>query len=392
MILNNSTYPIGLDISDLSLKLIQLNKVRDKIKIQALSKLNLPPGTITKGEIKNKAELLKAIKTILSAPRFGKISSEEAVVCLPESKTFIKLIEVQKSPNALADVIGSEIEKHVPLSKNEIFYDWQVIEETNDKYSILIGAAPKEIVNQYTSILDEAKLSPIALEIEPMAIARSLLKEEKPNPQPAASGAKAKSMAGPNYGLIDIGADHTCLIFYARNTILFTSNMPISGQAVTAKIAEALNITKEQAEKAKILCGMDEAKADGVVRGILAETIENLIIKIKEAIQYYENYFRQYGPLNQILLSGGGANITNLAKIISQELSIEVKLADALINIDEEADKFSDFFMEKPALDPKTAKAKPDSQEKNLTIQQNSSSSYATAIGLALRGIFIDEY
>ena len=62
LLTNNSAYPIGLDISDLSLKLVQLNKVRDRIKIQALSKLSLPKGIIISGEITNKPELIKAIK------------------------------------------------------------------------------------------------------------------------------------------------------------------------------------------------------------------------------------------------------------------------------------------------------------------------------------------
>lgn len=388
LLTKNSTYPVGLDISDLSIKLVQFNKIRDKIKIQALGKLNLPKGVIVKGEINNKLELIKAIKKIMSAPTFGKTSSEEVVVCLPESKTFIKLIEVQKSPNALADIIGGEIEKHVPLSKSEIYYDWQIIEELADKYFILIGAAPKEIVNQYTAMLDEAKLSPAALEIEPVAIARSLLKEETPGQR----NFGAKNKTGANYGIIDIGADHTCMIFYSLNTILFTASMPISGEEITAKISNALNLTVEQAEKAKIICGMDETKANGVIKEILAETIKNLLAKIKEAIQYYENYFSQYGPLDKILLSGGGANITDLARIMSQELSIEIAMADALKNINENQDKFNEFFLEKHSLDLKAAKLASDCQEKNLSIKQNSSSTYATAIGLALRGIFIDEY
>lgn len=389
---NSSTYPIGLDISDSSLKLVQLNKVRDKIKIQALSKLNLAPGIITKGEIKNQTELIKAIKKLISAPLLGKTSSEEVVVCLPESKTFIKLIEIQKSPNALADIVGSEIEKHVPLAISEIYYDWQIIEDLTDKYFVLIGAAPKVIVNQYTAMLDEAGLSPVALEIEPVAIARCLLKEEAPNLKSITGGVKTKLETGINYGLIDIGADHTCLIFYSKNTILFTVNMPISGEEITAKISKALTITKEQADKVKIICGMDEAKAEGIIKKILAETIENLVAKIKEAIQYYDNYFNQYGPLNQILLSGGGANITNLVKIIGQELSIEVKMANALININEEQNKFNEFFIEKHVLALKAAKLGSPGQGKNLSIQQNSSSTYATAIGLGLRGLFIDEY
>lgn len=387
-----STYPLGLDISDLSLKLVQLNKVRDKIKIQALGKLNLPKGIITKGEIKDKPELIKAIKKIVSNPTFGKTSSEEVIVCLPESKTFIKLIEIQKSPNALADIIGSEIEKHVPLAIGEIYYDWQIIKDSVDKYSVLIGAAPKEIVNQYTAMLDEAKLSPVALEIEPVAIARCLLKEEAPNLKSGISEKKIKAGASLNYGLIDIGADHTCMIFYSANTILFTASMPISGEKITTKISESLAITRDQAEKAKIICGMDEAKAAGVIKEILADTIKNLIIKIKEALEHYENYFSQCGPLNQILLSGGGANITNLTNIIAQELTIEVQLANSLNNLYEDRDKFAGYLAKKSSHNLKTTKLVSPDEEKNLIVKQDSSSAYATAIGLALRGIYIDQY
>ncbi len=388
---NGSTCPIGLDLSDLSIKLVQLDKRRDKIKIQALSKLNLAQGIIVNGEIKDKPELIKAIKKIIADPQYGKISSEEVVACLPESKTFIKLIEIQKSPNSLADIIGSEIEKHVPMELNEIYYDWQIIQELPDKYLVLIGAAPKNIVNQYTDLLDEAKLSPIALEIEPISICRCLLKEETASLKPITFGAKAKVDASLNYGIIDIGANHTCMIFYSGNTILFTVSMPISGEEITSKISQALNLTKEQAEKAKIICGLDENKANGVIKEILADNLGSLVEKIKEAVLFYENYFSQRGALSQILLCGGGANIPNLEKIISKEFSVEVGLADALTNLSEEKNKFDEIFIEKHTLNLKSAKLDSDDKQKNLSVKQNSSATFTTAFGLALRGIFIDE-
>ena len=388
---NNSAYPIGLDISDLSIKLVQLNKRHNKIKIQALGKLSLPQGVVAGGEIKNKTELIKAIKKIISSPLYGKVSSEEVVACLPESKTFIKLIEIQKSPNLLADIIGQEIEKHVPMVLNEIYYDWQIIEELADKYFVLIGAAPKNIINQYTEMFDEAKLSPVALEVEPTSICRCLLKEEASSQEPITFGDKTKIDASLNYGIIDIGANHTCMIFYSGNAILFTASMPISGEEITAKISQALNLTKEQAEKAKIICGLDENKADGVIKNILADTLKNLIEKIKEAISFYENYFHQRGSLNQILLCGGGANIPNLEKIISKELSIEVKLADALTNLSEAKNKFDEIFTEKHTLSLKLAELDSDDKQKKLSIEQNYSTTFTTAFGLALRGIFIEE-
>ncbi len=371
--------------------MVQLNKIGNKIKIQAIGKYNLSKGIIENGEIKNKAEVIKAIKKIMSSPMYGQVSSEEIIACLPESKTFIKLIEIQKSPNSLADIIGSEIEKHVPLSLDEIYYDWQVIEEQPDKYLVLIGAAPKNIVSQYTQMLDEAKLITLALEIEPIAICRCLLKEEAANIKSATAKVATNTTAKLNYGILDIGANHTCMIFYSGNTILFTVSMPISGEEITYKISQTLNLTKEQAEKAKIICGLDQTKANGVIRDILSDTIKNLVAKIKEAIAYYENYFEHRGPLNKILLCGGGANIAGLEKIIGQEFSIEVNLADALINIDEIKNQFNDFFIEKHSLNLKGVKIDGADKEKNLTIRQNASATFTTAFGLALRSILIDE-
>ncbi len=389
MLTNNSSYPLGIDVSDLSLKVVQLDKIRGKIKIQAIGKLDLPKNIVVNGEIKNKPELVKAVKKIVAAPTYGKVSSEEVVACLPESKTFIKLIEVQKCPNLLSDIIGLEIEKHIPLSANEIYYDWQVIDELSDKYHILIGAAPKEIVNQYTEMFDLAGLSPIALEIEPEAIARCLLKEEAKDEKSASS--KNKTDKGFNYGIIDIGANHTSMIFYSGKTILFTVSIPITGEEISTKIAQTLNLTPEQAEKAKIICGLDEKKANGVIKEILHDNLKNLLEKIKEAVTYYENYFSQCGPLNQILLCGGGANIPDLPRIIGQQFSLEVKLADALVNLNEDRNNFDEVFTEKHSLSLGTVNAKTENGKNSLSIKQNSSATFATAFGLALRGIFIDE-
>jgi len=72
---------------------------------------------------------------------------------LPETKTFIKLIEVSKTPNPISETIEHEIEKHIPVPINEIFYDWQIIDERANKQRILIGVAPQNIVNQYISLI-----------------------------------------------------------------------------------------------------------------------------------------------------------------------------------------------------------------------------------------------
>ncbi len=372
---NNSHNPIGLDISDLSLKLVQLKNSGRKIKIQALGKIDLEDGLIKNGEIKNKQATAKAINKLIAKPKIGTISSRDVVACLPEAKTFIKLIKIEKSPNNIADIIGTEIQKYIPMSIKEIFVDWQIIGEQEDKYLVLIGAAPQNIVNQYINLLNEAKLSVSALEIESTAICRSILAEESP---------KFKGAYNKNYGIIDIGAKRTSMIIYSKNTIVITISIPISGLEITRRIAKTLDIKNKQAEKAKIICGLDKNKAQGIISDILSDMIKNLNNKINETINFYNNHYHNLGPLNEFILCGGGANIKNLSQIISQAHKINTRDGNPFINLNEPPEKLSKNFIETHKLDI------PISKNKNISIKQNSSLSYTTAIGLALRNIFID--
>ncbi len=373
---SKTNYPIGLDISDLSIKMVQLKKSGDKIKIQALSKIDLPKGLVEMGEIKNKTEMIKKIKEIILKPKFGSVNSSEVVACLPDAKTFIKLIEVDKSLNNLADIMPAEIEKHIPMSSKEIFYDWQLIKETADKYLILIGAAPQNIINEYIDLFNEAKLSISALEIESTAICRSLLAEENP---------KNKNLPQKNYAIIDIGAKRSCMVIYAQNSIVMSIGMPISGEIITEKISKTLEIKYEQAEKAKIICGLDKSKAQGIICEILSDMLSELNNRIKNSLEFYNNHYPNLGPINEIILCGGGANIKNIDQYISQYHAINSSLGNTFINLSESAENLSQNFTETHNLNIKLINK---DKNENLALKQNTGLTYTTAVGLALRNIF----
>lgn len=367
----------GLDISDLSLKIAQLNKMGDKIRITGLGKKDLPLGVIENGEIKDKEILIKVINELISKPQYGSITSREVVACLPETKTFIKLIEVEKTPNKLADVIENEIEKHIPFSISEMYYDWQIVKEDDDKIFVVVGAAPKNIVDQYIEILTEAKISVVALEIESEAICRALLKEESVN----------LGQASKNYGIIDIGATRTSMVIYANNSIILSVTMPISGEDATRRIAKILEIKNEQAEKAKIICGLDRMQAQGIISDILSDMINELINKIEGVLEFYRDNYENLGAINEILLCGGGSYIKDLDKIITDKLSIQARKGTIFTNITSE-EKLANILLETHNLN---IASKKDKKEQSLSIKQDSGLTYTTAIGLALRNIFIDK-
>jgi len=371
--------PIGLDISDTSLKLVQLKKKGNKIKIQAMGRIELPIETIVNGEIKNQRAFIESLEKLLSKPKFGNITSAEAITCLPESKTYIELIKINKSSNQLENVIESEMEKYFPIPATELYYDWQIINEDKNYYHVLIGAAEKTIIQQYTNALNKAKISVIALEIESVAICRSLLIEEAP---------KTKIKQFKNYFIVDIGYNRTNLIAYANNSIVFSVSIPASGKEITKQIAEILEISEDQAEKAKIICGLDETIAKGIIKKILSKTLDTITSRIESALDFYNSNYGDLGPISEIILSGGGSNIKDLDKIISDTIKIETKNGNIFTHLDKEfSDSFSKNLIETHDLKPETINGL---ENIKLSVKQSTSSGYATAIGLSLRNIFIN--
>lgn len=375
----SSKYPVGLDISDYSLKLIQLNKKgRDAIDIQAISRVELPKGVIENGEILSQEKLIESIKTLFIEPKKGKITSREVVVCLPETKTYLKLIKIEKSPNQINQIIESEIEKNIPIPINEIYYDWQIVESGKQFDSVLVGACSRKIVNQYIDSLKKAKLSILGLEIEAIAISRSLLKEE--------SIKTRKPEKQNNYLIIDIGKKRTSMFVYSKNTILFTQSLPLSGELITSKIAKSLEIEEDQAEKAKIICGLDKTKAKGIIRNILSDTIDNIVEKIDDSLSYFNTHFSDRGPIDQILICGGGSNIKNIANYIEESVSIKSENGDSMTNLNIKSADINDFFIESYKI--KSDFSNDTSDSKSISITQDNKLTYTTAIGLALRNIF----
>ncbi|MFH0891990.1 MAG: type IV pilus assembly protein PilM [Candidatus Falkowbacteria bacterium] len=354
-------YPLGLDISDLSLKFVQLDEIKNNISLKNFGRIDLPNSLIEGGVINDEKAVISAMTELLKNKNLSGSGKIEVTACLPETKTFVKLIEVENSLNDLADMVRAETEKYIPISLKDMYLDWQTIKNLPDKKLILVGAAPRNIVDQYVRVLKGANFSISSLEIESTAICRGLLETESPW-----YGGAYDS----NYCLIDFGAKRSSLIIYSKNTIALSVSLPISGEAVTADIAKTLELDKPQAEKAKVVCGLDKSKAKGIISDILAKKIDELILRIKEALSFFNENYSERGKVDEIILCGGGANIKKLDTIISDAVAVKTTIGNAFTNL--------------KIPDEKTG-------DKSPTISQNASLTYVTAIGLALRSIFLEK-
>ena len=160
----------GLDISDLSLKIIKLKKKRGISSLASFGEAEIKPGIIKGGEIKDEEKLAQIIREAIKKVRGEKLKTRYVVVSLPEEKAFLQVIQMPKVPEEdLRSAVIYEAENYIPTPIEEVYLDYQIVPPVYDHLDhldVLIAALPKKTVEPYLSALKLAGLQPKVLEIE----------------------------------------------------------------------------------------------------------------------------------------------------------------------------------------------------------------------------------
>lgn len=344
----------GLDISDLSIKIVQFQKKGKLLDLVSVGSKKMPDKLVVNGEIQDEDELAKVVKQAVAEVKGAKIAKNRVICNLPEEEVFIRVIQLPKmKEQEIEKAIYWEIENHIPLKIDEVYLDWHVIgdaKEKEDKMNVIFAAAPQGLVTSYLGFLKKAGLKPVALEPESMALVRSLIKEEK-NPKPVL--------------IVDLGETGSNFVVFSGEAASFTSRFKVSGNAITEAISKELKVGKEEAIKFKIKYGL--VKEESVYQA-LEPVVAALAKDIKDSINYYIDHIADVRHLDrnisQIILCGGDSLLIGLPEFLSQKLVLPVKFGNPWINI-------SPFV-------PKNAQ--------KLGLSYKTSLSYAVAFGLALRG------
>lgn len=321
----------GLDIGDLSLKLMRLQKKvggfgrPDSYTVKTMRVLEMPPGIIVNGEIQQPELVRKKLLFLLGKDKskFEPIETPWVVANLPEPKSFLKLIEVQ-SEIEMSDKedILYQAEKHLPFDLEDTYLDWQMINRDEKKQitRILIGAIPKVIADSYTYLLESVDLQPFALEVEALTLARALI-------------TAGKEYHNEARAILDLGATRSCLIIYDHNTLQFSMNIDFSGELINTALTQELKMEYADAENMKIKQGLSQVKGSPRYLTVLTRLTTKLSDDIKRAMDFYREHFPNPNPITHITMAGGVANLTNLDDFLSRKLKISTHPGNAWKNL-----------------------------------------------------------
>ena len=349
----------GLDISDLSLKVAQLEKKQQGFRLASYGGGELAEGVIKGGEIKDEEKLASSIQRALQQVKGKKIHTRYVVAALPEEKAFVQVVQLPRmKKEEMMAAIRFQAESYIPYPIDTVYLDFAVIPPMRNHLNhvdVLVASLPRQVVDMYVSVLKKAGLVPLVLEIEAIALTRAVIE---------------KGVAPMPVLVVDIGQARTKVSIFSGYSVRFTTSLSICSQQFTDAVARALHVDAEKAEDFKRQYGLytpEDALGQEVFQAVVPVATD-FIEQISKYIEYYETHVPHQHLANpqkkikKIMLCGGGANLKGPPEFLMRALKIEVAVGNPWVNI-----------------------LSPDTQELPL-LSLPESLSWSTALGLALRG------
>src|SRR5436853_132355 len=173
--------------------------------------------------------------------------------------------------------------------------------------STAMVAAKKDMINDYTSVVSEAGLTPVVVDVDAFAVQNSFeVNYELP---------KNETIV-----LVNAGASVCNINVLANGLTTFTRDVTMGGNQFTEEIQNQLNVSYDQAEQLKV--GGDAAQdSESVVPQEVERVIQGVADQMAGEIQRSLDFYTATAAdshIARLYLSGGTAEIPALFKLIDQ--------------------------------------------------------------------------
>ena len=350
------THALGIDIGSDAIKAVELQLTGAGIQLVGTPAcVPTPAGSISGGVVVEGSQVSAALADMVAAYNFrvrqviASVGGDTSVVVRIASMPRMEKKELE-------DAMQWELDRQTPFPVDQVIYDYQVIEAgeaaEGESMDVFLAVAQEDMVNAHVEALTGAKLTPVHIDVEPLAISRALV-------HATSNGYKDQTVA-----LVHIGATTTGISIENKGWLHFVRSLPTAGNALTAAIRENITGDEQHAERAKRQFaelteatgeageapaggaeGADDvAQARQAVQEAIAEPLYDLATEIGRSIDFYQRQHREE-HISTILLSGGRAVIPGLAEFVHSETGVPTQVANPYQDIICDPDQVAESYL-----------------------------------------------
>jgi len=312
--LGKSTKPVvGLDIGSSAVKAVELKPVGKGYRVSAFGTEPVPPDSIVDGAIIDGGAVAEAIRRLFENRAF---KTKEVAASLSGNAVIVKKISLAVMTEAeLSESIYWEAEQYIPFDIQDVNLDYQILDAGSGKgtMDVLLVAAKKEKIADYTSVIAQAGRVPVIVDVDAFALQNAY----EMNYGPESSAVVV---------LLNAGASAININIVSSGQSVFTRDISMGGNAYTEAVQKELNLQFESAEAAK-KGEMVEGVTFEDVKPVLHAMTENVLLEIQKTFDFFKATASS-DRIDRILTSGGACSVDGFGQSLGERFGAPVEMFD----------------------------------------------------------------
>jgi type IV pilus assembly protein PilM len=297
-------------------------------KLERIARMPLASGIVSGGELRDTQALADALRSFFDTndlPRKG------VRLGVASSRIGVRSIEIPAIDDEaqFLNAIRFRAQEALPIALDEAVLDYRVLGERQAEEGgqllrrVLLVVAHRELVERYVEACRLAGLTLSGIDLEAFALLRAL--------------APPTDRDGSAIVAVSIGHDRTTLAVSDGRVCEFTRVLEWGGGELNARLARVLGMSESEAEFVKRSLsltggdapeGLDPDQTASAV-DILNRGIESLVRELVSSLTYYQSQPDSLA-IGEIVVTGGGAELTGLPEELARQLGVPVRLGDPL--------------------------------------------------------------
>ncbi len=307
---------LGLDVSSSAVKLLELTGEGEHYRVQSFGATGLPPKAVTEKQIADPEAVGRVIAKLLEQ---SGSRTRKAAIAVAGSSVITKVIQMSSTlkDEEIEQQIRFDADQYIPYPVDEVNLDFQVLgPNPKDPHlsDVLLVACRADTVEMHQAAMEIAGLEARVVDVEAYALetACRLLTRQMPN-----NGRDCVA------AVIDLGATTTLVNILSDMETIYMRDQLFGGVQLTEEIMRRYGLSQEEAGRLKKTGELP----DSYKTEVLPSFLDDVVQQIERSLQFFFSSDNEHNSVDQILLSGGCANLPQLDKLVERELGVPTAIA-----------------------------------------------------------------
>jgi type IV pilus assembly protein PilM len=305
---------VGLDIGSSAVKAVELKPAGKSYRVTAFGTQPIPPDSIVDGAIIDAGAVADAIRRIFEGNKAFK--AKDVCASLSGNAVIVKKITLPvMTESELAESIYWEAEQYIPFDIQDVNLDYQILDpgtgpDARGSMDVLLVAAKKEKIGDYTSVIAQAGRTPVIVDVDAFAL---------------------QNAYDVNYGLeadrvvvlMNAGASAININILQGDQSVFTRDISMGGNAYTEAVQKELDLPFDAAEQLKKGIPVDGATFEDA-QPVLRAVTENVLLEIQKTFDFFKATASS-DQMDRIMLSGGASRVDGFREMLQERFNAPVE-------------------------------------------------------------------